>query len=133
MRPRISILAPLCVALLGLTACSGIADPVQLETIAGAWAGSTESPDVHLDISVREVTSGMGSTLEGEGQLSGAGPTITVTIRGERGGDEVRLLFSSTDYMPILFTGRIMMEGTRLEGTLLGSGIENLPFALDRR
>jgi hypothetical protein len=132
MPPGLRTTAPLLIALLGLTACSGVADPIEPDPLAGAWAGVTASPNVRLVLSLREVPSGLASTLEGEGELSGAGPTIAVSIRGERAGAGVRLVLSSADYMPIEFTGNVLKAGTRLEGTLLGSGIMNLPFVLDR-
>jgi hypothetical protein len=94
--------------------------------------GATASPEVRLALSLRELPIGLAAAVEGEGELSGAGPTIAVIVQGERIGSDVRLAITPGDYMPIEFTGRVLEDGTRLDGELLGSGIVDLPFVLAR-
>lgn len=132
MRSRSRTRAWRLVALLGVTACGGFTDPLDHPPIAGDWAGVATSPDVRLVLSLRELPDGGSSTLEGEGELSGAGPTVAVLVRGERVGSEVRLVIAPGQYMPIHFTGQVLKAGTRLHGMLLGSGIVDLPFVLER-
>jgi hypothetical protein len=101
--------------------------------LEGAWTGSVDQPDVHLEVTLaRRSAGGRHSTFEGSGTLWGAGPRVDLVVTGTSVGDSVTLMLEPPGYVPIRFDAAATPDGLRLVGTLDGSGIRALPFVLER-
>jgi hypothetical protein len=117
---------------IALAACAAPTEVGQLD-LQGAWTGSVDQPEVHLELTLaRRSAGGTHSTFEGSGALWGAGPRVDLVVTGTAVGDSVSLMLEPPGYVPIRFDAAVSADALRLVGTLDGSGIRALPFVLER-
>jgi hypothetical protein len=117
---------------LALAACAAPTEVQQLD-LQGAWTGSADQPEVHLEVTLTRRSAGeRGGTFEGSGTLWGAGPRVELVVTGSAVGDSVTLMLEPPGYVPIRFDAAASGDALRLVGTLDGSGIRALPFVLER-
>ncbi len=118
---------------LALAACASPTEAGRLD-LQGAWTGSVDQPDVHLEVTLARRSAGGGNgTFEGTGTLWGAGPRVDLVVTGTSVGDSVTLMLEPPGYVPIRFDAAASPDALRLVGTLDGSGIRALPFVLERQ
>jgi hypothetical protein len=116
----------------GVSACAAPTDPGRPD-LEGAWSGSVEQPEVHLELTLTRRTGGLAPAgFEGSGTLWGAGPRVDLVVSGTALGDSVSLMLEPPGYVPIRFDGAVSQDALRLAGTLDGSGIQALPIVLAR-
>lgn len=98
-----------------LAGCSDAVGIGGVRSIEGPWAATVDREDIFVTLS------------EDRGEIWGSGSWgfDAVTVRGNRAGSDVSLVFEFVEFNPINFQGSL--RGDRLEGWLTGSGFRGEP------
>jgi len=94
-------------------------------SVAGEWLGgaTAQAVAITLRFSVQE----SGSNISGSGTLTGNGVVnCSPGVVGSHTGNSVSLSFGCQGFAPLSFSGSLNPAGTRLQGTLSGSGFSPL-------
>lgn len=108
-------------------ACSDAAGPEDFD-LSGRWSGSI-SGGGSISLTLAESESG---NLSGSGSVSGPGGSIAVTVAsGTHSGSSVSLSMTASGFEDLNFSGTIQ-DRTTIQGTLNGSGFDNVSVTLTR-
>jgi hypothetical protein len=115
-----------------VAACAGPTEPTVLD-LEGAWSGSVDQPEVHLQVTLVRGIGVMAARYTGTGTLWGAGPRVEFPVAGIGTRDSISLRLEPDGFVPIRFVAAVAPDGTSLVGMLDGSGIRELPIRLERQ
>lgn len=103
-----------------LSGCSDATGIGGGDAVSGPWVGTVDREDILVTLT------------EDRGAIRGSGSWgfDAVTVRGNRAGRDVSLIFEFSEFEPVNFQGTL--AGDRMEGWLTGSGFQGEPVSLWR-
>jgi hypothetical protein len=126
MRPVRHSLLALAVLLSAACSSDSPSEPA-VPNIDGTWVGSQGGVATNVTL-----TGGTGGPVTGSGTISGGGSNFPITVTGTYSHPSVVLTIQAQGFPNLGFEGQFSDANT-ITGVLSGSGLNNLPYTLQRQ